>query len=259
MANRNWYNLTMDPNEKPSPDDPVAYDTKGQPLYSHPQQSAESANANNPINAFKVAGPTEPEKPIISQETKLKHDRSAQMYSDLDLSDDEYVIHAVKRHPIGLFMPFIIGFFLVFVSSIVMANSNSIAGSIQLFENPSLFMIKIPVIVFIAIVVFVTYVAYYIYSNNKFFLTNESVIQKIQTGLFSKNEQTVSLIDIEDASYTQNGIMQQFFNYGSIRLSIQGEETTYRFSYAANPKQCIATITNAIKAFKNDQPDKDND
>ena len=98
------------------------------------------------------------------------------------------------------------------------------------------------------------YIAYWVYTANKFFLTNESVIQEIQLGLFTHHEQTVSLANVEDASYDQHGIIQMMFNYGSIRLSTEGEETTYRFSFVANPKQQIATLNNAVEAFKNGRP-----
>ena len=90
--------------------------------------------------------------------------------------------------------------------------------------------------------------------NNRFFLTNESVIQEIQTTLLAHHEQTVSLANIEDASYQQAGIFQMMFNYGSIRLSTEGDETTYRFYYVSNPKVQIAILNNAVEAFKNGRP-----
>jgi len=80
------------------------------------------------------------------------------------------------------------------------------------------------------------------------------VIQEIQTSLFTKHEQTVSLINIEDASFEQKGILQTLLNYGSIRLSTEGDETTYRFNYVSDPKQQIATLNNAVEAFKNGRP-----
>jgi hypothetical protein len=80
------------------------------------------------------------------------------------------------------------------------------------------------------------------------------VIQEIQVSLFSRHEQTVSLVNIEDASFRQQGIIQTMFNYGSIRLSTEGDETTYRFDYVADPKQQIATLNNAVEAFKNGRP-----
>jgi hypothetical protein len=75
--------------------------------------------------------------------------------------------------------------------------------------------------------------------------------------LFSRLEQTVSLGNIEDASFTQHGIFQQVFNYGDIRLSTEGDETTYRFSFVASPKDHIARLNNAVEAFKNGRPISD--
>jgi uncharacterized membrane protein YdbT with pleckstrin-like domain len=115
----------------------------------------------------------------------------------------------------------------------------------------------VPILLLTLLVTLGAYISYSVYTNNRFFLTNESVIQEIQLTLFSHHEQTVSLANIEDASYEQAGILQQIFNYGSIRLSTEGDETTYRFTYVANPKQHIATLNNAVEAFKNGRPVSD--
>ncbi len=252
--NKNWYNLTMDTKQESSADQPVAYDTNGQPLYSHPHPSSESTSADAKTQVVQVTRQAEPDKPILSDEIKLKHERSSQIYPSLNLSDGEYVISAVRRHPIGLFLPFLIGFFLVLIAAVVLVNYKSIAESFQVYGDSSLFLIAIPAVLLIVLAILGVYVVYSVYTNNKFFLTNESVIQEIQTGIFSKHEQTVSLMDIEDASFTQLGIIQQIFDYGSIRLSTEGDETTYRFTYVAGPKQHIATLTNAVEAFKNGRP-----
>ena len=98
------------------------------------------------------------------------------------------------------------------------------------------------------------YIVIWVYLSNQFFLTNESVIQEIQTSLLSRHEQTVSLDNIEDASYRQAGILQTLLNYGSIRLSTEGDETTYRFNYVADPKRQIAILNNAVEAFKHGRP-----
>ena len=57
-------------------------------------------------------------------------------------------------------------------------------------------------------------------------------------------------MDIEDVSFTQKGVIQNIFNYGSIRLSTEGEGTTYSFSYVNNPKETVANLSNAIESFK---------
>jgi hypothetical protein len=48
-------------------------------------------------------------------------------------------------------------------------------------------------------------------------------------------------------------------NYGSIRLSTEGDETTYRFAYVANPRAEIAQLNNAVEAFKNGRPVEQNE
>ena len=64
----------------------------------------------------------------------------------------------------------------------------------------------------------------------------------------------VSLGSIEDASYKQHGILQTILNYGTIRLSTEGDETTYRFAYVSNPNKQVAILNDAIEAFKNGRP-----
>jgi uncharacterized membrane protein YdbT with pleckstrin-like domain len=148
-----------------------------------------------------------------------------------------------------------LGCFLILLATTLLFNFESIVRSFQftgLLINSSVIILS--VLLFVGLILIGMYVIFYVYFNNRFFLTNESVIQEIQTSIFSRLEQTVSLINIEDASFTQNGIIQQIFDFGAIRLSTEGEETTYRFTYVSNPKEVIATLNNAIEAFKNGRP-----
>jgi len=247
----------MKPEEStPAPtnyDEPVAYDSEGRPLYAHPPKRALTQPAAHQV--VHVARSTEPVKQEVSEEVKKKHDRSTRLYPSLNLSDHEYVISAVRRHPIGLIIPTLLGVFLIAAALTVLSNYEAIVDSLSIqgvLADPT--VIATPILLFCLLIGLGMFVVYYVYVNNKFFLTNESVIQEIQVSLFSHHEQTVSLSNIEDASYNQVGILQQIINYGSIRLSTEGDETTYRFTYVANPKQHIATLNNAVEAFKNGRP-----
>ena len=202
-----------------------------------------------------VVRPLDPQKPIVSPEVQKKHEESMAQYPTLNLSEGEYIISAVRRHPIGLVLPLVLGTFLIAAALTVLTGYSQIAEAL-LIQGPlaETATVALPILIFVAIVGFGMFVAYYVYTHNKFFLTNESVIQEIQTSLFSRLEQTVSLSNIEDASFTQVGILQQVLNYGSIRLSTEGDETTYRFSYVAQPKEHIAILNNAVEAFKNGRP-----
>jgi len=244
----------MKPDETPAKDytQPVAYDAEGRPLYAHPPRLMTKPAVQQVVH---VARSMEPVAQVVGDETRKKHERAARLYPTLNLSEGEYVINAVRRHPIGLVLPIVIGVLLITVALTVLTGYPAIADALDFTGSlASTAFVALPILIFCAFVGIGMFVVYYVYVNNKFFLTNESVIQEIQVSLFSRHEQTVSLGNIEDASYTQHGIIQQIFNYGSIRLSTEGDETTYRFTYVASPKQHIATLNNAVEAFKNGRP-----
>lgn len=244
----------MNPETSDTHDQPVAYDAQGNPLYAHPPKK------EKPVpQVVHLSRPVEPVKPVVSPEVQKRHERSRRLYPYLNLSDGEYVISAVRRHPIGLIIPLAIGALIIAIALSILFNY---AGFVDTFNirgaAADASTVSVPILLFCALIGLGMFVVYYVYVNNKFFLTNESVIQEIQVSLFSRLEQTVSLSNIEDASYTQHGIIQHLFNYGSIRLSTEGDETTYRFTYVANPKIHIATLNNAVEAFKNGRPVDDN-
>lgn len=261
---------------------PVAYDADGRPLYHHPPQTGRPAPvvaqtnshvttrpeiidgenfdprlrsqyANEP-QVVHVAREIDPKPFTISDELKRKHEKSVRQYPNLNLSEGEYVILDIKRHPIGMLIPAIVSIFLVVIIMIFVLFYPSIARDSILPIMPSVTDIFGVAMLLIGLVVLGGAVALWIYLQNQFFMTNESVIQEIQESLFSRREQTVSLGSIEDASFRQSGIIQTIFNYGTIRLSTEGEETTYRFHFVANPREQIAIINNAIEDFKNGRP-----
>lgn len=240
----------MNPQEEPDYTQPVAYDKDGRPLYAHPPVQEQQA----PQKVVHVARPIEPVEPEVSPEAKKRHQDAIAKHPTLNLSNGEYIISEVRRHPIGLILPLLIGGILGFLVVLGLASYSTLVPS----NNPPFESIILPAVLTLILIALGTYIVAWVYLNNKFFLTNESVIQEIQTSLFAHNEQTVSLANIEDASYTQTGIFQLLLNYGSIRLSTEGDETTYRFQYVSNPKLQIAILNNAVEAFKNGRPVEDN-
>ncbi len=193
-------------------------------------------------------------KTAASPEIQRLHERSTRLYPTLNLTPNEYVIAVVHRHPIGLFIPLATGALLIAIALSILANYDIILDRFSRGVVAFPTSIAVPVWAFVALVGLGMYIAYYVYIKSRFILTNESVIQEIQYSLFSRKEQTVSLGSIEDASFTQKGIIQQLFGYGDIRLSTVGDETTYRFSYVSNPKDHIARLNNAVENFKNGRP-----
>lgn len=274
----------MNPNQpqpsepmQPETPKPVAYDADGQPLYaapppaetppavdSHVHSAPQSHEGHNFDPRMRVQYGNEPgvvhhprayepEEREISDDLRTRHESSCQRYPNLNLSDGEYVVKCISRHPIGLILPVSITILTIAVLLAALIAYPMIyvdtAGNV-----PFLGQITVILLCLIVLVGIGGYAAVWVYLRNTFYLTNESVIQEIQHSVFSKHEQTVSLGSIEDASYRQVGVFQMMFNYGTIRLSTEGEETTYRFQYVDNPKAQIAILNNAIESFKNGRP-----
>ena len=222
-----------------------------------PNQPASQPAGQQP-QAVYVTRSMNPQQQQISEAAMARHKESLQKYPELNLSKGEYIVSATKRHPIGLFqiwfgvilaIALLIGFLVFFLADPGGAGSTITSSNSEI--KP---LIAIVLLVICILALAGGMVGTYVYQKNTFYLTNESVIQNIQISLFNKREQTVCLENIEDASYLQTGLLTHIFNFGSIRLSTEGEETTYRMNYVSNPKQQIAILNNAVEAFKNGLP-----
>lgn len=218
----------------------VTYDQDGEPHHA-PAQFVHLSRSVEPL-----------EQPIPPEVARL-HEESVRKYPHLNLSKAEFVLTSVRRHPVGLLkiwgsgLLLILAFMVVYYLTFVGPGASSDLGELS----------DVAAVILAVLLIITTggvMVATYVYNANRFYLTNESVIQEIQTTIFAKREQTVSLANIEDASYKQHGIISVIFNYGVIRLSTEGDETTYRFSYVTNPKRHIAILNNVVEAFKNGRP-----
>lgn len=215
-----------------------------------PQLRSQYANEPGVVHATRAI---EPVVPHISEALQKKHEASKRRYPFLNLSEGEFVVMSIQRHPIGLFIPVALTCFLaIVVTSVLFLYPDLYVASPALL--PSVLTMTVILLALLGLIILGGSIAVWVYLQNKFFLTNESVIQEIQYSLFSRHEQTVSLGSIEDASFKQYGIFPFLFNYGLLRLSTEGEETTYRFNFVARPKAQVAIVNNAVEAFKNGRP-----
>lgn len=250
---KNKYGEPIAPSAPPShPQPPVQSPTEHQPVNqpAHPQQP----------QVVYLARPLTPHEPHISDDVKRRHEEAKTKYPELNLSDGEYIISAITRHPIGLIEIWsVVGLIVLMTLAFVPFYAANRALFAPFFLSdassmPSAAIVMLPLLALSALFAIGGYIATTVYLGNKFFLTNESVIQIIRTSIFSTKEQTISLANIEDASFRQHGILQTILNYGSLRLSTEGDETTYRFNYVANPRKQVADLNNAVEAFKNGRP-----
>lgn len=215
----------------------------------HPQHPHTTHPTHTRVGAANVHLTKPPS--IITPEVEARHNDSKTRFPHLALSAGEYVIEEVRRHPIGLLSIWVIVGFLILMALAVApfygANQAFIA---QIFmttteQLPSPALLFFPSILLVALFALGGMVATIIYNGNKFYITNESIVQYIQTGLFTTKQQVVNLINVEDASSEKVNIIEHLLNYGTLRLSTQGEETVYHFRFVADPPRVVHAINDA--------------
>lgn len=263
--------------QQPDYSRPVAYDEHGRPLYAHPpvvnvqpqaqiqptqsvpqaaqpQASTPQLNQPQPQAAQPTKqslGAAESTRQPSNLDVRKLHEQSVAKYSILNLSEDEYVITTLRRHPIGMISIWAVVALAILITLFLPAMYYGLGiDSVIRLSPTATAALGLVLLAIIVLAIVAGAIATYVYEANMFILTNENVIQRIQGSLFSKKIQTISLGSIEDVSYRRTGIIQTILNYGSIRLSTEGEETTYRFSYAYDPEGQVHMINDAMEAFR---------
>lgn len=236
-------------------DRPVAYDAEGRPLYTHPvteEQVVETTGLAPSV--VHVARPLEPAAVEVSPDLKAKHDRSVQQYPQLDLSGHEYVILSVRRHPIGLIAPFAVAIVMICIVLTGVILLPDLYRMANWTGTSDIGIVSLLGYALIALLAAGMYVLYWVYINNTFFLTNESIIEKTQLSLFSNNVKSVGLEDVVDVSYRQIGVIEQLFNFGTVQVGTKDDETPYVFHMVSNPKSQASVLKDAVECFKGGRP-----
>lgn len=206
----------------------------------------------SPINVFRHRQ-TAVARAKITLEEQAMHEQSARQYPQLALSPGEYVLEEVRRHPIGLVSIWAITALLVLVAFALVplySLNEGIFSEATLIPMDSLPSVTgITAVSFFLALLFLLggVIAAFVYNGNRFYITTESIVQIVQYSLFNTKRQVVNLINVEDVSADQKGILQHLLNYGTLRLSTQGEDTIYHFRFVANPNDVVHKVHDATE------------
>lgn len=234
--------------------EPVAYDAEGKPLYAHAETPAGAPPAAMPAPSIvHVSRSLDPEAMEIPPEIKKKHDQSAREFPQLSLSDHEYVILNIHRHPIGLVVPVTMAIIFTAIIGAAMVLLPEVLALMHMesVNHMGAYGVGIIALLFIWSG---TYALYWVYDANTFFLTNESVIENTRLTIFSNNMQSVGLGDVVDVSCRQAGIIEHLLDYGTLEVGTENDDNTYVFSKVRSPNTQAAKVRDAVEAFKNGRP-----
>ena len=183
---------------------------------------------------------------------KARHEQSVKAYPDITVDEDEYVVLSMRRHSLGYLLNIIfsafIGVLLISAWIIICFMSNPLPIPANFKPQISLIFGSITLLLII-----LTYVNYVVYRANRFVITNERAIQWISNTIMSQKKQVINLESIEDISYSREGILQHLFDYGTVKLSTVGDESTYTFPFSPNPDKKAEFLSDIVEAARENQ------
>ena len=124
--------------------------------------------ANEPAVVHATRG-LEIEPRPISDQLQQKHEESMRRYPHLNLSEGEYVILAIKRHPIGMLMPAAATGGLLLALGIFTALYPVLSQSVTVDVMPSFGMFLLAMIPLALLVVLGGAIALWVYLQNQFY------------------------------------------------------------------------------------------
>ena len=178
---------------------------------------------------------------------KIRHERSKRDFPGVKLEDDEYVEYAFTRAKVCLWL--ILGGTGLGLIVILLGFLLTLLGQSMVDEMGRHFLFIILGTLLVAAII-IGLVSLMVYRGNRMIVTNKHVIQMIMNSPVSTSINIIDLGSIEDASFRQENLLQKLFNYGTLRLSTVGDETTYTFPYSDVSSEELKGVTQLITEAK---------
>lgn len=185
---------------------------------------------------------------------RIRHERSVKDFPFLKLEDNEYVEFAFKRARVWLNL--ILGSLSAGLILILLAFLLVLMGQSSIDATGVSFLYIILGALLFAVLLAGLFTVI-VYRGNRLFVTNKHVIQLTMISPMANSVNMIDLSSIEDTSFSQNGIMQKLFGYGTFRLATVGEETTYTFKNSDITQEELRAVSKLVTIAKT-ADDKDN-
>lgn len=159
----------------------------------------------------------------------------------------------IKRHPFGLvalYLQALVGLIVAF-GLIWFVIPSVLSGDIKQQAEHWVSLLGFLAAV---ITILVLTVATYIYRRNQWVVTDDSIQQIQQTGLFKRQNSELSMANIEDITAEQNGLLATAFGFGTLKVETAGERSNFHFLYCPNPNKYAQIILQARERFIESDP-----
>lgn len=165
-----------------------------------------------------------------------------------NIDKDEKLLAVVTRHPFGilkLYVQVIVG--LLLAGGLVMV---LLPGFLPREDNPNVYVVTgiVSLVVFVFMIVLLV-VATIIYFQSKLVITNGTITQTIQYGLFSRKVSQLALSSVEDVTALKTGFFPTILNFGKLVIETAGEQENFHFEYCSKADHYAKLILEARQEF----------
>lgn len=159
------------------------------------------------------------------------------------------VICEIKRHPFGILSMYVSGGIAIIIAIALAVLAPKIASNYMAFGT-NLGPIAVAVAVLaIVLISAMLWTATTIYWKNQWIVTDDSITQVVQDGLFGRRVSQLSMDNLEDITVDQEGFIQTMLNFGTLRAETAGERSKFVFPFCPNPNAYARKILEVHEAF----------
>ncbi len=99
-------------------------------------------------------------------------------------------------------------------------------------------------------IVIIAAIYHKIYYGNRWIVTDDSITQYEQRGIFNKQSSQLGMDSLEDVTVLKQGIMSYLFKYGKLYAETAGEHSKFFFIYCPTPEKYAQLILAAHERFE---------
>lgn len=163
------------------------------------------------------------------------------------LEPGEQIVTIVHRHPIGIII-----IYLETLAAIIAILAVVFLAAPSFLDNVSgqtYNLLLAGIIMVIALLSLILFVATYIYRQSRLIVSDKSLIQIIQKGLFVRKISRLSMSNVQDVSADHNGFLATIFGFGTLTVETAGEEDNFVFPYCPTPDDYSERILEARQKY----------
>lgn len=168
----------------------------------------------------------------------------------INLEKDEYIIFEVRKHWFNIFNSILISFIAALVPIFLYSIFSALPLDLKIISDKNitvLFLFLYTIwILMVWIYAFISWTNYYL---DVWILTNKNLIDVEQKDIFHREIATMRLSKIQDIKSEVKGLIQTFFNFGSLTVQTSGLDKEFVIHGIENPNHVREQIEKILTQF----------